>query len=315
MNTAILRDEAESRALVAGTDSAGGFVTPELWATEAAKYLAASSVVLSAKAADGRGMRIIDLADGTGDTIFVPKISAGATAGMIAEAGTLSPTDPTFARITLRPQKGYVDTILSNEVLADSNPSIRQLVAEDHIAQLARLFDSQFLQGNGSAPNLRGILSFSGVNSVAHAATLADLDVILAATNRLLTNNANPDRAVIFMHPRLWTQILTLKTGIASDKQYLASKDVTRALQRQLFGYPVYLSSQLSVNQGTGTNGTPFAVVDLDQVVICRRAAIEVRYSEHVLWQTDQTVIRTLARFDIGNLNTGGVELVTDVKP
>jgi HK97 family phage major capsid protein len=204
-------------------------------------------------------------------------------------------------------------TYASNEALDDSQPGLRQVLAADHERSMGLTLDLQFLQGSGTTPNLRGIRNFSGVTATPLATNGATptLDDIADAIERLETDNAAA--AAIFMHPRTWA---TYRTLVDSQLRYQLQPDPTGESRRQLFGVPVYVSSQISTTETVGTSEdcSWVGVVDMSQIVVARRNEITIEYSRDFRFDFDQTAIRTVSRWDIAPVNEEGIEIITGVR-
>lgn len=301
----ILPTFREYRALSEGTDSAGGFLVPPQHIDGWFDILRAKNVVLKA------GPIILPA---TSDEVHVPKIATSTAANMIAEGAAITEVEPTFGEIVLRPKKASALTIVSNEALEDSHPDLRRVMAHEHLAIVGSTLDKQFLEGSGAGVNMRGIRNFSGVTVTSLGANGAapTLDNVEGALQRLEADNA--EGIAIFMHPRTWSTFRKLKD---LDERYQLQPDPTSESRKQLFGVPVHISSQINIaeTEGISTDCSYIAVVDMSQIVIARRKAIEVKYSQDFKFGNDQTAIRTIARFDIGLVNDKAVELITGVRP
>jgi HK97 family phage major capsid protein len=298
---------AEYRALSEGTSSAGGYLVPVETANEAFFYLAAQSVVLKS------GVRQIEMAE---QTVNVPRVSAGATVAMFNEAATITEGDPTFAQAQLIARKAGAFILVSNEVLEDSNPSVRTVVSQDLVQQLARFLDKQFLAGNGTAPNLKGIRNFAGVTSTpiaTNGSAVTSLDVFATALGSAQSANNDAADLVWYMHPNVFSEVRKAKD---SQNRYLVAPDPTLGTNYSLFGVPVYLSSQLPTNETQGTSGAVCSsalLVNKTQIIVGRRREIQVQYSTDFAFQNDQTAVKATARFDIQLLDPAGIQIITGI--
>ena len=260
---------AEYRALGEGTGAGGGFLVPDMQARQIYDMLRAQSVLLQS------GPVVVDMVS---DVLTLPKVASGTSVGMYNENQLIAASDPSFAQVTLTARKAGAITLASREVLEDSTPSIREVLGRDHMQQIALYLDSQFLgiAGNGTAPNMRGIREFTGA-TVTNLAAAVTLDHVADALERLETANAG-SRPAIFAHRRDWANLRTQKD---TQNRYQLQPDPTSEARRQLFGVPVFISNQIPVNLGAGTNQSWILVVDLNQIVVGRRREIELSYSEH----------------------------------
>lgn len=90
----------------------------------------------------------------------------------------------------------------------DDNAGIRSYIEQRLRFMLARTEEDQLLNGNGTAPNISGILNRSGIQTVGSAGT--DLDAIYnAITEVRVDGQAEPTAAVI--HPLSWQNLRLAK--------------------------------------------------------------------------------------------------------
>ncbi|WP_406429839.1 phage major capsid protein [Streptomyces sp. NBC_01589] len=249
-------------------------------------------------------------------TLEVPRIAASSTASMTAEGAGIGISDTTFQAVTLTAKKAAVLTKATNESLMDSSPELQQLVAKDHMKEVARLLDAQFLAGNGTTPNMRGLRNFSGVNVTplgTNGASLS-LDGLADAVGRLEQNNGDLNGAAWFMSGRSWASIRKAKDG---QQRYQVSPDPTRDGERRLFGIPVFVSNQISNAETVGTSSdcSWIGLADMGQVVVGRRQEVRVIYSSDAYFDSDSMGVRTTSRWDIAPLDPKGIELITGVRP
>lgn len=87
------------------------------------------------------------------------------------------------------------------------------------------------------------------------------------------------------------------------------------ATRPRLFGVPVYLSGQLSVTetQGSSNVASSIYVYEASQVIAIRRNATEIRVNPYRLFNSDQSVIRALARWDVQVPNAKSVVRIAGV--
>lgn len=107
---------------------------------------------------------------------------------------------------------------------------------------LRQRLDSQVLVGNGSAPNLRGILNVSGVQTQALGSDTKPDAAYKALVKARVTGRSNPN-AYIF-HPNDWQDIRLLKT---TDGIYIWGSPSESGPQR-LWGLPVLETTAITEN-------------------------------------------------------------------
>jgi HK97 family phage major capsid protein len=105
---------------------------------------------------------------------------------------------------------------------------------------VALRLDQQILQGNGTAPNLRGILNVVGIQTTAKTAGEPISDAVARAINMVRsTGQAEPN--AIVMHPNNWVTLQTLRT---TDGLYI-SGGPWQAGPETLWGKPVVITSAM----------------------------------------------------------------------
>jgi HK97 family phage major capsid protein len=298
------RSLIESRAVAASGNPFVPTLNARLWEDR----LRAASVVLAA------GPRILDVEQA--GALRVPRITASVTVSATAENTTITPSDPTFGSVNLTPKKLAALTLCRNESLADSQPGLREVVAEDLIRQTATVLDQQFLTGSGSGANMTGLVNVSGVTagpSLGANGSTPSLDNFAAMIASLEAANGDLSRAAWIMAPRSWATVRTLKDG---QNRYQINPGVTGLEERSLFGARVFTTTNLPINGVTGTSNDTSTVIlsDMSQVLVGCAKEIEVAYSEDYAFNADQTAIRVIARFDIGVSNAAAIVVMTGVR-
>ncbi|MFF5030035.1 phage major capsid protein [Streptomyces collinus] len=289
------------------TTTSASAVIPTQTLGQVFDFLRHKSVFLAA------GPRVLTM---DGKTLSVPRISASTSAAMVAEGSSIPVTDMTLQAVTLTAKKAAVLTKATNESLDDSNPELLRIVGDDHMKEVARLLDAQFLAGDGTGNNMRGLRNFAGVTVTSMGANGASLslDALADAVGRLESANGDLNGAAWFMSGRSWASIRKAKDG---QSRYQVSPDPTQDGERRLFGIPVYISNQVSNSETVGTSNdcSWIGLVDLSQIAVGRRAEVSVAYSQDAYFDSDVTGIRSTSRWDIAPLDPNGVQLITGVRP
>lgn len=162
--------EVARRALAIGTDSAGGFTVPTLLMPGILDALVPASSLLSA----GAAIVPVDASAEGGKTYNWPAVSTLPTAAWRSENGAVSESDPVFRNVQATPRSLAFMFKVSRELLADSmglEDALRRAIA----AAFAKELDRAGLRGSGSAPEPRGVLNTSGIQSVTNGTNGASL--------------------------------------------------------------------------------------------------------------------------------------------
>jgi len=283
----VVPSTAEYRAQAEGSDPAGGFLVPVEQSPVVVERLAPESVVLTA------GPRLFTMHS---DEMRVPKVATGAVVGMVAENAAIPEGNIIFAAAALVARKLAALVRASNEWLNDAIPDAREVVEEHLLREMAIELDDQFFNGNGTPPNLLGILNWPGVVSTPGTASLTD---IAAAIGRVEAAYATPN--AIFISPANWAAIRSERDGGATGG-YVLQPDAAAATRPVVFGVPVYVSGHV---------GTSIVVADMKHVAVGVRDKWTVHYDPYRYSEYDQSAIRVTSRWAIAPLHTEAVQVIT----
>lgn len=176
----------------------------------------------------------------------------------------------------VKPQSGMTLAVVSTPVetiahwipitrrAAADAPQVRQLVDAFLLQGLAEEEEDQILNGDGTSPNLDGILQTTGISTVGSAGT--DLDAIVDAIRTIRADNREPTAMVI--HPNDWysTGFLTAKD---SNGNYLVG-DPRASLDQinSLWGLRVVVTPAMTENTVLVGDFTQAVVADRQQSAI-----------------------------------------------
>jgi HK97 family phage major capsid protein len=288
---------SELRAALGGGSGLGAALTPVESANFVLDHLAAQAVGLRS------GFTLIRT---TADQLNIPHTTGDGTASWTSENAAI--TDGTVGGevITAIPRKLAALQISSNEVLQDSNPDVIATVEARLMRAMANKLDLGFYQGSGTPPEITGLKNVAGIQSVdmgTNGASFTNLDPFADAIGGLETENANA--TAIVMHPRSWKALLKLKEQTTGNNKPLLQESAgagTAGVQRSLYGIPVYLSSQVSITETQGSSSVASSVYVYDAPRILAVARLDVRLELNnggVYFESDQTAIRAISRFDL----------------
>jgi hypothetical protein len=130
---------------------------------------------------------------------------------------------------------------LKRQALADV-AAMRGVIDNRLRYMVQRRLEGQALNGNGSDPNIRGILQTSGIGSVAYDAGELAADQILSGLTTVLLADAMADGVI--MHPTDWQTVLKAKA--AGDGHYYSGGPFSMTPQ-VLWGVPLIPSPAIPV--------------------------------------------------------------------
>lgn len=99
--------------------------------------------------------------------VKIPRQAAASTAGWKTENATLDEQSPEFDQVPLTARRVGAFTEISKQLLVQSSVDVENLVRNDLLSAIAIAIDSAGIAGSGTPPTPRGILSTSGIGSVA----------------------------------------------------------------------------------------------------------------------------------------------------
>ncbi|GAC1615599.1 MAG: hypothetical protein NVS9B1_25360 [Candidatus Dormibacteraceae bacterium] len=306
------------RALTEGTPTTsatgGGVLTPIAFLQD--QFVTALTSPVAVLATPG-----VDIIPITTPVVSLPRESTAATASAVAEAGTLTASDPTFSQQTFTARKIYGYRQFSNELLADANPALMAFLSRTLGRDVGLQKDFQFLAGSGSGANLQGIAGYSGLTTItglpATNGQNPTYDTLIQMIWGLRRANVEPNAWI--MHPAA-AQALALVKDTAGRPLFLdgslyqlggaqvpissngagfqASGYTPNVARGMLLGYPVFFSNQLSITQtqGTSTTATTIYLGNFNYCRILERLAVDIAVSPHILFTTDQTAVRAIWR-------------------
>lgn len=173
---------------------------------------------------------------------FVKETAYDNGASTKAEGATLNESDFDLTAFDANVRKIGTYFRISEEMLADT-PQLVSYLAARAPEKLLTVEDTQLLSGNGTAPNLSGIITDAtafAAGAFADAVNAAnEFDVLTVAINQLALVNYRPD--YIMLNPTDFHKILLLK---ATTNEYLKDQ-VYMGLQPQFLGIPVVINTAI----------------------------------------------------------------------
>jgi HK97 family phage major capsid protein len=255
----------------------GGFghgITPEEWAKYVLTHLYFQSVVLASGAT-----RI--------DTIYrevhVPRVKTDGVAEWFGELETLNVGEPTGDELVLQPKKVAALTTLSQEVVSDSSPSVLDAVGTAMTRCVALKADAGILTGaGGKAPT--GVYGQAGQHVVSAAITI---NALIEASG--LIAGVGGQAKACYLNPVDHTALMLSKD---KNERPLLGPDYTGGPASTVYGLQLWQTPAIA--KGTAL------VADPAQIVVAVREDAQVAVSADVMFTSDASVARVIARLDCG---------------
>lgn len=191
-----------------------------------------------------RPIQIIDLIP-AGSTVqssvvYMEETTFTNNAAETAEGGQFPEAALALTEQTSPVRKISVWLPVTDEQLEDE-PQVRGYINNRMPFMLRQRLDSQILVGNGTAPNLRGYLNTTGIQTQAKGADPIPDAIYKAMTKVKVTGRAMPDGAVF--HPTDWQTVRLLRTA---DGIYIWGSP-SEAAPARIWGLPVAESDAITL--------------------------------------------------------------------
>ena len=293
----------ETRDLVKGTTTAGGFIVPTGFVSELYRHLVESAGIRQTNA------KI--LTTDSGETLQVPKTDAHGTATLVAEAGAILEGDPTFEQVTLTAYKYGQLLQLSHELVADTSVDLLGYVAEQAGAAVGNLSGQHMITGTGTAGG--------GGGQPEGVMTNITAGVTLGTGNTLGFTVANSHDALLnlvhsivsgYRRNAQWLMndltVAVVRRLKDADGQYLWQTGMSAGEPDRLLGYPVVTDPTVAV---FAANAKVAAFGDFSRYYTIRDvSSVRFERSDDFAFANDLVSFRTLLRTDGRVVDTGAVK-------
>ena len=257
---------------------------------------------------------------GVGMTVNLGRLTTGITSYAATEGTAVTESDPDDTLLTVN-----VRTVQSMWDLS-KQASLRGVGVEDQllgdgIRSYHSLLDSQIINGDGSAPNHRGILNTSGINATTYtdaSPTWAEFFPKLVAAVTAISSNFYGSATHIVAHPSLigcWLRALDTTNrpifGPTAGNPFNAAATYDRPDYAggglQILGIPVIADANMPTNLGSGTNETAVIVGDFRESYLWEDnggSPLYVRFEEPSGTNAIRTILFGFSAYSAGKYPT-----------
>ena len=209
---------------------------------------------------------------GLTNRVRMPKISTGATAAFVEEAGDVSDQSQTDDAVTLQPRTLGAFAEISRLLMMESVPAIEQVVQDDLLRSVADAIELAAINGSGSSGNPTGILNTSGVNDL-DVSSGTDVAALTWADITDLAKLVEEDNGVVNANALGYLTNSKVKSKLANTSR-VSSTDSVMLLNdpwNSIYGYPIAFTSNVPSNLNPGDGGTDASAMifgDFSQLLI-----------------------------------------------
>lgn len=230
----------EKRAQYVNTTEDGNVVIPEHIADEIIKKMEETSPVfqLARKYPSAKGV------------LKIAKENTDDQAGFVGENQEIPSIKLKFSHVTLTQKRVGAAVTLTQHLLNDSEIDLLGYSADILARKTAKAIEKSIFLGEGGEDAFLGLLSKEGLAQEGY--NKVKVTATLTAENFVdISNNINPaylDQAAFYMSRETYNQAAKLKDG--NGDFLLQSGEVNGRIGRVIFGYPVFISDQITKDNG-----------------------------------------------------------------
>lgn len=256
-NDPFMEKQIKAMSMTSPTD--GGYLVPEVYASEIIPLLRDKAIVLKLGATElpmDRG------------NINIPKMMSGTSAGYVGELRKPKASKATFGNLHLSSKKLMCKVLISNDLIRSNAYGADQLILNDATTAMALAMDKAALLGSGTEFEPLGLLKMSNIPSVTinAAPNEATTGKMLAA---LLQNNADTSKLGWAINGFAWEAFYNVVQEASGLYLYRDQMDAGK-----LNGHEFAVSNQLP-NAAGATRPTDIILGNWNEYMIGRQGSME----------------------------------------
>jgi HK97 family phage major capsid protein len=242
-----------------------------------------------------------------------PKQTGSSTGYWVGQAQSITESNITTGMLNMAAKKLAAISDFPNELLRFANMSVEAFVRMDIAKTLALKLDSTLLTATGSDVEPKGLINYSGINTVVASVTGTDGDTlqpedITTAVATVEEQEIDTDRFTFGIRPLMWAKVKNRRADAitANDQKgpYLFQTDGPATLQRpgNLMGHDAVKTTQIPNNRtkGSASNLTMVLGGNFSEYLIGRVGVIEFTINPwtQTNFRQDLTSIRAIQHVD-----------------
>lgn len=287
--------DAERRALVEGTASAGGHLVPTPLSARIIDRARNQTRVMQA------GAQVVPMES---STLKLARVVGDPTAAWHTEMATISASDMTFDAVTLTAKALASRVLISRELMEDAD-NVDDEVEKAFAAQFGLTIDLAALYGSGTAPEPRGLKNVAAVTQTSLGANGAapTFDALIDSVYRV--RGANHDPNAIIYAPRTGQTFAKAKD---TTGQYLTPPAALDGIARL---ETAQIPTNLTV--GTATEASDVFTGQWSELLIGVRTQLEITVLRERSADVGAYELMAWARMDVAVARPAAFDVVTGV--
>lgn len=236
------------------------------------------------------------------DSVRVPRIVNGVTAGFVGEGQEITDGDVAFDEVTLLPSTLKSLKVLvrvSNELIRQSVVGLDAVLQQRLITDVSNALDAALWDGDGSSNTITGILQADDIAT--GELDLDDIDSLIDGIAAAMANKVRP--SCWAMSSTTFNAFRKIKVGTSDARYVFDPSTVQNGTAFQLLGLPVIITDNVGEDAA--------ALVDFSKVVVARDVDAQVKILDQTWGDYDSVGIRVVSRYDVALLQPEAVTLLT----
>ena len=216
---------------------------------------------------------------------------------MVSESAPIGPGDPTGDELILEPCKVAALSTVSNEAVNDSDPSALDAIGTAMLRAIGLAADHAYFDGTGAANNQpTGILTLALPGHVGQV----DYAGIVTAAGIVRGKGGKPD--ALYINP---SDLTALQLAVDGMNRPLIQPDPTQGMSETIAGMRIWATPAVPATEAL--------IAESKQIVVCLRQDATVAVSSDASFGSDASLVRVIARTDIGLNDADGLCHITAV--
>ena len=230
----------------------------------------------------------------TNRLVHIPRTTGDGSADWYAELAPIGPGGPVGDELQLVPRKVAALETFSDEAVNDSSPSALDAVGTAMMRAVALAADKAYFVGTGAANNQP-----TGILTLVLPASPGAVDYagLVSAAGVIRGKGGQPN--VAYINP---TDLTALQLAVDGMNRPLIQPDPTQGMSETVAGLRIWATPAIPAGKAL--------VAEAAQIIVCLRQDATVAVSTDAAFNQDGTLVRVIARTDVGINDANGLALI-----
>jgi len=235
-----------------------------------------------------------------GPDLSIPRQISSASTGWVTEGAGSGESSAEFDSILLTPKTARVRTDITRRMLKQSDPAVDMLIQRDLVEALMVAVDAAALEGAGGAAEPEGLLSISGIGSVAYDATsgATERQSFIDLVDAVASANVRMTSPGFIVSSSVKARLLGRAIDPGSGR-FLWDADGTDPEMGRIVGTRAVTSNNVPQALGAGSNEHAIYFGNWGDLIVAQWGTVDLMTDEVTLGDSGGLVIRAFFDVDI----------------